>query len=90
MEPGHVRLGTRFIEEEQLRRVEATLPTLPDAARPGDVRAVVFAGTESLFFNFIFISTTWRACTEHVRPKASRSSFKFRSGFCFNRSLIFS
>ena len=89
--PGHIRFGTRFVEEDQSRRVEAALSALPDLARPGDVGTVLLAGTESLFFKVIsiFTSTTWMACTEHFRPRASRNSLKLKSGFSFKRSPIF-
>jgi hypothetical protein len=58
--PGHVRLGARFVEEDQARRIQAALASLPSLTRPRDVGAVLFAGAESLFFKVIsiFANTT--------------------------------
>jgi hypothetical protein len=53
----------RFIQKNQLGRVEARLPLAPETTGPGDVGAVLFAGAECLFLYVkpIFPSTTWSA-----------------------------
>jgi hypothetical protein len=80
---GHVRLGTRFIQEDQLGRVKTRLALTPEAARPRDVGAVLFTGAECLFLyvNPSFPNTTLMACKEHWSPVASRNSRKVRSFF---------
>lgn len=50
-QPGQVGFRARFVEEDEPRRVEAGLPLPPPPTRPGDVRAVLFAGPECLFLN---------------------------------------
>jgi hypothetical protein len=58
-----VGFGTRFIQKNQLGRVEARLPLPPETTGLGDVGAVLLAGAECLFLyvNPIFPSTTWIA-----------------------------
>jgi hypothetical protein len=46
---GHIGFGPRFIQENQLGGVQATLPTPPGPARPRNIRAVLLAGAECLF-----------------------------------------
>lgn len=46
---GQVGLGTRFIQKDQLRRVEARLLATPGATGLGDIRPVLLTGPESLF-----------------------------------------
>jgi hypothetical protein len=87
---GEVRLGARFIQKDQSRRVEARLPLAPEPARPCDVRTVLLAGAECLFLyvNPIFPSTTLIACKEHSSPAACRNSFKVRSLFLASKARI--
>src|SRR5271154_7543838 len=89
-EAGHIGLGTRFIQKDQLGGVESRLPFAPEPARPGDVRAVLFAGAECLFLyvNSSFPSTTLIACKEHLSPVACRNSFKVRSFFLASNERI--
>ena len=60
---GQVGFGPRFIQKNQLGRVQARLPPTPEAAGSGDVGTVLFAGAECLFLyvNPIFPKTTWIA-----------------------------
>lgn len=85
-----IGLGSRFIEKDQPCRVEALLPPLPGFACARQIGALLFAGSECLFLyvSAIFASTTWMACKEHLRPMASRSSFKVRSFFLAKRARI--
>src|SRR5438105_7920428 len=80
-EPGEDRFGPRFVQKDQLCRVEARLPLAPEPTRPGDVRTVLFTGAECLFLYVrpILPSTTLSACKEHLSPAATRSSFRVRS-----------
>ena len=89
-ETGQVGLCARFIQKDQLGRVEACLALPPPAPRPGDVRAVLFTGTECLFLyvNPSFPNTTLMACKEHLSPVASRNSFKVRSFFLASNERI--
>jgi len=48
-QPGHIGLGTGFIQKNQPGRVERRLLPAPVPARPDNVGPVLFAGTESLF-----------------------------------------
>ena len=58
-----VGFGARFIQKNQLGRVQARLPLAPETTSPRDVGAVLCAGAECLFLyvNPIFPSTTWMA-----------------------------
>ena len=58
-----VGFGPRFIQKNQLGRVEARLPLPPETTGPRDVGAVLFAGAECLFLYVspIFPKTTWIA-----------------------------
>jgi hypothetical protein len=58
-----VGFGARFIQKNQLGRIEARLPLAPKPTRPGDVRAVWLTGAECLFLyvNPILPRTTWMA-----------------------------
>ena len=87
---GQVGFGPRFIQKNQLGRIEARLPAAPEPAGPGDVGAVLLAGAECLFLYVkpIFPKTTWIAWKEHGKPKASRSSIKVRSFFLANKERI--
>ena len=87
---GLVGLGPRFIQKDQLGRVEARLPLAPAAARPGDVGAILLADTECLFLyvNPSFPNTTLMACKEHLSPVACRNSFKVRSFFLASNERI--
>jgi hypothetical protein len=88
--PCHIRFGARFVEEDQPRRIQTALPTLPSLTRPSDVGAALLAGAESLFFKVIsiFINATCMACREHFRPMASLSSLRLISGFACNKRYI--
>jgi len=44
-----VGFGPRFIQKNQLGRIEARLPPAPEPTGPGDVGAVLLAGAECLF-----------------------------------------
>ena|ERR1700710_1116598 len=68
---GHVGLGARFIQEDQLGRVEARLALAPEAARPRDVGTVLFTGAECLFLyvNPSFPNTTLMACQGALEPR---------------------
>ena len=46
---GQIGLGAGLVQKDQPSRVKPCLPTPPQAARPGDVRTVLFAGAECLF-----------------------------------------
>lgn len=46
---GQIGLGTRFIQKDQLCRVEARLLAVPGTVGFGDVRTVLLTGAESLF-----------------------------------------
>ena len=46
---GHVGLRARFVDEDEPGGIEPELSPTPRAARPRDVRAVLFAGSECLF-----------------------------------------
>ena len=87
---GEVRLGTRFVQKDQLGRVKARLPLAPEATCPGDVWTILLAGAECLFLyvNPILPKTTLIACKEHFRPVASRNSFKVRSLFLASNDRI--
>lgn len=58
-----VGFSARFIQKNQLGRVQARLPFAPETTGPGDVGAVLLAGPECLFLYVspIFPSTTWIA-----------------------------
>lgn len=45
----HVRLGRRFVEEDEAGGIEAFLGLAPDAASAGDIGPGLFCGAESLF-----------------------------------------
>ncbi len=45
----HVRLGRRFVEEDEAGGNETSLDLAPDPAGAGNVRAGLFCGTERLF-----------------------------------------
>lgn len=81
--PGQVSLGPRFIQKDQLGRVEARLLLAPESACPGDVWTVLLAGAECLFLYVrpILPRTTLMACKEHFNPVAWRSSLRVRSFF---------
>jgi hypothetical protein len=49
-QPGHVGLCARLVDKDQPRGIEAPLPPPPCPARPRDVRAVLLARAERLFF----------------------------------------
>jgi hypothetical protein len=85
-----VGFGPRFIQKNQLGRIEARLPPAPETAGSGDVGAVLLAGAECLFLyvNPILPKTTWIAWKEHCKPKASRSPIKGRSFFLANNERI--
>jgi hypothetical protein len=87
---GEVRLGTRFIQKNQLGRIKARLPFAPEPARPGDIRTVLLAGAECLFLYVkpIFPNTTLIACKEHFSPVASRNSFRVRSFWLASNARI--
>ena len=89
-ETREVRFGARFVQKDQLGRVEARLTLPPAATCPGDVRAVLFTGTECLFLyvNPIFPNTTLIACKEHLSPVAARTSLRVRSFFLASKSRI--
>jgi len=89
-ETGQVGLGTRFIQKDQLGRVEARLPLAPEATRPRDVGTVLLAGAECLFLYVspIFPNTTLIACKEHFSPVAARNSLKVRSLFLASKARI--
>ena len=89
-ETGQVGLRARFIQKDQLGRVEARLALPPAATCPRDVRAVLFTGTECLFLyvNPSFPKTTLMACKEHFRPVAFRNSFRVRSFFLASNERI--
>ena len=55
-----VGFSPRFIQKNQLGRVQARLPFAPATAGPSDVGAVLLAGAECLFLyvNPIFPNTT--------------------------------
>ena len=54
-----IGLGPGLVQKDQSGRIEARLPALPEAARPGDVGAVLLAGPECLF---LYVSPSfWRA-----------------------------
>lgn len=80
-EPGEIGFGPRFVQKDQLGRVETGLPLAPEPPRPGDVRTILLAGTECLFLyvNPIFPKTTLIACKEHFSPVAVRISLRVRS-----------
>ena len=58
-----VGFGARFIQKNQLGRVEARLPLPPETTGSRDVGAVLLAGAKCLFLyvNPIFPNTTWMA-----------------------------
>jgi hypothetical protein len=60
VETGQVGFSARFIQKDQLGRVQARLMLAPKPARPRDVWPVLLAGTESLFLYVspIFPNTT--------------------------------
>lgn len=49
-QPGQAGLGAGLVQKYQPRRIQAALPSLPDLACPGDVRPVLLAGAEHLFY----------------------------------------
>ena len=59
----HVGLGSRFVQEDQARRVEPALEPMPFFASLRDVGSVLFACSERLFLYVspILTSTTWMA-----------------------------
>ena len=59
-ETGEIGFGPRFIQKDQLGRVQARLPLPPETTGPRDVGAVLLAGAECLFLyvNPIFPKTT--------------------------------
>ena len=46
---GQIGLGPGLVQKNQSGRVKAGLPTPPEAARAGDVWAILLAGPECLF-----------------------------------------
>ena len=70
----HVRLGRRFVDEDEPGRVERALATFPSASGFGDVRPVLFCRVERLFLYVspILVRTQWIAPI--VQPS---------SNFCF-------
>ena len=68
---GEIGLGPRFVQKNQLGRVQARLPFAPEPAGPGDVGTVLLAGAECLFLyvNPIFPSTTLIAWKEHLQSQ---------------------
>jgi hypothetical protein len=48
-QPRHVRLGRRFVEEDETRGLETFLDLAPDAAGAGDVRPGLLGGAQRLF-----------------------------------------
>lgn len=89
-EAGQVGLGARFIQKDQLGRVEPRLPLAPETARPRNVGPVLLAGAECLFLyvNPILPNTTLMACKEHSSPVAARNSLKVRSLFLASKARI--
>ena len=87
---GQVGFGPRFIQKDQLGRVQPRLLFPPAPPRPGDVGAILLAGTECLFLYVrpIFPKTTLIACKEHLSPVACRNSFKVRSFFLASNERI--
>ncbi len=62
-EASEIGFGPRFIQENQLGRVQAGLPLPPETTGPRNVGAVLLAGAECLFLYVspIFPRTTWIA-----------------------------
>lgn len=87
-EPGQVGFGSRFVQENQLRRVPAGLLFAPSPARPDNVGTVLLAGAECLFLYVspIFAKTTLIACKEQFSPAAVRSSLSVRSFFLVSKA----
>jgi len=85
---GEVGFGPRFVQKNQLGRVETRLLLAPKPPRPGDVGAVLLAGAECLFLYVrpIFPKTTLIACKEHFSPAATRISLRVRSFFLASKA----
>ena len=67
---GQIGLGPRFIQEDQLGRVERRLVPAPESAGPENIRPLLFAGVECLFLYVspILANTTLIACREQSSP----------------------
>jgi len=49
MRARHVGLGPRLIEEDETRRIELSLMSLPAFTPPGDVRTILFGCVQAFF-----------------------------------------
>ena len=82
MQPGHVCLCRRLVDEDQPLPFKLALPRLPLPPGLLDVLALPLAGAECLFLYVspILLSAQWIAWMVHSKPRAFLSSSSVLSG----------